>query len=129
MFTPSLQFFGLICKRQEPVRIRTFSPEPAIEGFNEGKVAGLAGVAGIILHDSSRGSGADSRSEGLLRRVDTERWQDRQLHITKGSTVSNDPSFEESKTLDLPEKSGDVDINWKSTWGMSGRLRLVPEIR
>jgi len=40
--TPSLQIFGRICERQEPVDVQTFSPEPAIEGFDEGVVRRLA---------------------------------------------------------------------------------------
>src|SRR5688572_6092759 len=42
MPTPSLQLFGRIRKRQEPVGVQTFSPEPAIEGFDERVVRRLS---------------------------------------------------------------------------------------
>ena len=39
---PSLQLFGRICKRQEPIRVRAFCSEPAVKCFYEGVVRGLA---------------------------------------------------------------------------------------
>ena len=40
---PSLQLFGRIRKRQEPVGVQALGPEAAVEGFNEGVVRRLAG--------------------------------------------------------------------------------------
>ena len=48
---PSLQLFGRICKRQEPVSVQTLGPEAAVEGFDEGVVRGLAG-AGEVQGDA-----------------------------------------------------------------------------
>lgn len=40
---PSLQLFGRIRKRQEPVGVQALGPEAAVEGFNERVVGRLAG--------------------------------------------------------------------------------------
>jgi hypothetical protein len=39
---PSLHLFPSVGKRQEPMRVQTFSAEPPIEGFNERIVRWLA---------------------------------------------------------------------------------------
>lgn len=45
--TPSLQLFGRIRKRQEPVGVQTLGPEAADEGLDEGIVGRLAGLAEV----------------------------------------------------------------------------------
>lgn len=44
---PSLQLFGRIRKRQEPVGVQTLGPEAAVEGLDEGIVRRLAGPAEV----------------------------------------------------------------------------------
>jgi hypothetical protein len=44
---PSLQLFGRICKRQEPVGVHALGPEAAVEGLDEGIVSRLAGPAEV----------------------------------------------------------------------------------
>jgi hypothetical protein len=39
---PSLQLFGRVCKRQEPVGVQALGPELAVDGLDEGIVRGLS---------------------------------------------------------------------------------------
>jgi hypothetical protein len=52
VFTPSLQLFGSIRKRQEPVLVQALGAEAAIEGFDEGVIGGLA-WPGEVEHDAA----------------------------------------------------------------------------
>ena len=47
---PILHLFSRVGKRQEPVRVQAFRPEPAIEGFNERVIRGFAGPREVQCH-------------------------------------------------------------------------------
>lgn len=40
---PTLQLFGRVGKRQEPVGVQALGPEAAVKGLDEGVIRGLAG--------------------------------------------------------------------------------------
>ncbi len=47
---PSLQLFGRVCKRQEPVGVQTLRPQSTVKGFDIRIVSRLAGPREVKRH-------------------------------------------------------------------------------